>query len=928
MVDAQNKRLFLVDGMSQIYRAYYAIRGLTNSSGLATNAVFGFTMMLRRLIASEKPDYLGVALDSPDRTFRHDAFESYKATRGQMPDDLVAQLPYLHRVCDVLRVPITREPGFEADDIIGTYACQAPALGIDVVIVTNDKDMCQLVNDHVKILRTERSGELRWMDAAAVEEKLGVRPDQVVDLLGLWGDASDNIPGAPGVGEKGAKQIIQQYGSIENAIEHADEIARKTYRESLKNNTDIIRQSRELARIKCDMPIKLDMDALRYEEPDRQGAYELFAELEFSQLTREFADAATHDSVATVAARKPGQARYSRITTSRELERFINSLWSLDRFAISIAERKEAVYGLAISTAQMNAVLIDFEKFEAGADPLGMVKEALENGLIRKSVHDWKGALTLLDAYVCGRNHLGEGDEKNSDPEKNTGPGKRVGKKARADKKRGEGCIQDFTPIVRIEGVEDDTMLAAYLLDPNRTNYRILEIAREQLGLEMADEVEGFDQTDARALQTADLTFHIADVLRAKIEAADLEKVYTEIELPLVEILFEMERIGVRIDTAALEKAGGEMEKELARLTAQIYELAGQEFNINSTVQLGEIFEKLNFEVGRKTKTGRISTSIDVLEELAAKYELPRLIIEYRELAKLKSTYVDALPRLINPRTGRVHTTLNQAVTATGRLSSTNPNLQNIPIRKELGRRIRAAFVPSPGYVLMSADYSQIELRLFAHITGDRVMTEAFNNGEDIHARTARAVFGAKTKQEEAEARRLAKIVNFAIAYDVGPFGLAQRTGLTRAEAKRAIETYYQTYTGVRRYMEETPAEVRETGIVRTVFGRIRPIPDLNNRNHNLRARAEREAINAPLQGTAADLVKMAMIRVYNRLRREQSGARMILQVHDELLLEVPENEVERAREIVRAEMENVYELAVPLVVDIGVGPNWMEAKP
>ncbi|HET8676282.1 MAG TPA: DNA polymerase I [Blastocatellia bacterium] len=920
MADAQNKRLFIIDGMSQIYRAYYAIRGLTNSSGLATNAVYGFTMMLRRLIAAEKPDYLGVALDSPEKTFRHDAFESYKATRGEMPDDLVAQLPYLKRVCDVLRVPITREPGFEADDIIGTYACQAPSLGIDVVIVTNDKDMCQLVNDHVKILRTERSGELRWMDSRAVEEKLGVRPEQVVDLLGLWGDASDNIPGAPGVGEKGAKQIIQQYGSIENAIAHADEIPRKTYRESLQNNADIIRQSRELARIKCDMPIALDLEALVYEEPDRRAAYELFSELEFSQLTREFADAASHDAVATVAARKPGSARYWRITTRSELERFLNSLWSLDRFAISIAERKGALYGLAISTAQMNAVLVDFEKFEEGAQPLQMIKEALENGLIRKSIHDWKGALTLLDAYVCEREPAAAAPAKKR--------GKKSDDKKSDDKKSDEGCIQDFKPAIRIEGVEDDTMLAAYLLDPNRTNYRILEIAREQLGLEMAETVEGFDQTDARALQSADLTFHIADVLRAKIEAADLERVYTEIEMPLVEILFEMERIGVRIDTAALEKAGREMEKELTRLTAKIYELAGQEFNINSTVQLGEVFEKLNFEVGRKTKTGRISTSIDVLEELAAKYELPRLIIEYRELAKLKSTYVDALPKLINPRTGRVHTTLNQAVTATGRLSSTNPNLQNIPIRSELGRRIRAAFVPSPGYLLMSADYSQIELRLFAHITGDRVMTEAFNNGEDIHARTARAVFGAKTKEEEAESRRLAKVVNFAIAYDVGPFGLAQRTGLTRAEAKRAIENYYQTYTGVRRYMEETPAGVRETGVVRTVFGRIRPIPDINNRNHNLRARAEREAINAPLQGTAADLVKMAMIRVYNRLRREQLGARMILQVHDELLLEVPENEVERTREIVRTEMETVYELAVPLVVDIGVGRNWMEAKP
>ena len=908
MAQTTRKRLFLIDGMSQIYRAYYAIRGLTNSHGVATNAIYGFTMMLRRLIANEKPDYLGVALDSPERTFRHDSFEAYKATRGAMPDDLVVQLPYIFRVCEALRVPITRAPGFEADDIIGTFACQSERAGLDVVIVTNDKDMCQLVTDHVKLLRAGRDGSLALMDAEGVKEKLGVRPDQVVDLLGLWGDQSDNIPGAPGVGEKGAQQIINQYGTLDEALAHANEISRKTYRESLLNNRELILQSRELARIHCEMPIKLDLDALIYEEPDRRAAYELFSELEFSQLTREFADAASPDAVQAVTARKPGKPRYTRITEAAELERFIKSLWALDRFAVSMAERKGELYGIAISTAQMNAALIDLEKFEAGPDPMPLIKEMLENGLVRKSVHDWKGALTLLDRYVCGREAV--------EPAK------------RPAKKKDEGCIRDFKPAIRIEGVEDDTMLAAYLLDPNRTNYRVLEIAREQLGLELAETVEGFDADDSRALQTADLTFHLADVLRAKLEAAGLERVYLDIELPLVEILFEMERIGVRVDTAALEKAGAEMELEIARLTSEIYKLAGQEFNINSTVQLGEVLEKLNFDVGRKTKTGRISTSADVLEELAAKYELPRLILEYREIAKLKSTYVDALPKLINPRTGRVHTTLNQAVTSTGRLSSTNPNLQNIPIRKESGRRIRAAFVASPGYVLMSADYSQIELRLFAHLTSDPVMTEAFNKGEDIHARTARAVFGAKTKQQEAESRRLAKIVNFAIAYDVGPFGLAARTGLSRAEAKKAIEDYYETYTGVRRYMEKTPEEVRETGLVRTVFGRIRPIPDINNRNHNLRARAEREAINAPLQGTAADLVKMAMIRVHERLNRERLGARMILQVHDELLIEVPKAEVERARKVVREEMESVYPLAVPLVVDIGIGQNWMEAKP
>ncbi|HXU07431.1 MAG TPA: DNA polymerase, partial [Blastocatellia bacterium] len=451
---------------------------------------------------------------------------------------------------------------------------------------------------------------------------------------------------------------------------------------------------------------------------------------------------------------------------------------------------------------------------------------------------------------------------------------------------------------------------------------------REFLGLEMAETIDGFDAESARALQTADLTIQLAPVLRDKITEALLDRVYREIELPLVEILFDMERIGVRIDLKALDKAGREMEKELARLTEEIYNLAGEEFNINSPAQLGDVFEKLNFDVGRKTKTGKISTSADVLEELATKYELPQKIIEYREIAKLKNTYVDALPKLIDRRTGRVHTTLNQAVSATGRLSSANPNLQNIPIRSELGRRIRAAFVASPGYKLMSADYSQIELRVFAHVTADPAMTEAFKHGEDIHARVARDVFGAKTKQEESDARRLAKIVNFAIPYVIGPFGLAQRTGLTRAQAKKVIEDYYRTYTGVRGYMEEIPRQVRESGVVKTIFGRIRPIPDINNRSHALRARAEREAINAPIQGTAADLVKIAMIRVHERLLSEKLGARMMLQVHDELLLEVPENEIERTTEVVRAEMESVHALAVPLVVDVGIGNNWMEAKP
>lgn len=901
MAPKARKRLYLVDGMSQIYRAYYAIRGLSTSNGLPTNAIFGFTNMIRRVINAEKPDYLGVVFDTPEPTFRHQAYEKYKATRIAMPDDLSVQIPYIERVCEVLRVPIERLPGYEADDIIGTFTKQGVEHGLDVVIVTNDKDMAQLVNDHVTLLRADRFGNTYVMDAAVVQEKMGVRPDQVVDLLGLMGDSIDNIPGAPGVGEKGAQQIIQQFGSIDEAIAHAAELSRKTYRESLQNNVDQIRQSRELVTIDCNVPVNLDLKSLIFEEPDRPAARELFTELEFSQILKDYAGPSSTKEPPAIL--KPAKRGYFVVGTQPELEKLIESLWECDSIAIAVAERKGSVYGLTVSSAEGEAYLIDFEKLGPSVDALAALKELLENPIVSKSLHDWKGALTLLESYMEQQRQPALGQE-------------------------GDGCVFDFQPLIKIEGVEDDTMLEAYLIDPNRSNYRLPEVAREHLGIMVEEQVDGFSPDDSRALLAADLTHQLSSRLRDKISELELESIYRDIEIPLVKILFDMEQIGVRIDIVQLDAAAREIERELTRLTGVIYEQAGEQFNINSTVQLGDIFEKLNFEVGRKTKTGRVATSADVLEELAAKYELPRLIMEYREIAKLKNTYCDALPKMISRRSGRIHTTLSQAIAATGRLSSTNPNLQNIPIRSEMGRRIRAAFVSSPGHKLMSADYSQIELRIFAHITGDPVMTDAFNKGEDIHARTARAVFGAKTKQEENEFRRVAKIVNFAIAYKIGPFGLAQRTSLSRAEAKAVIENYYNTYTGVKRYMEDTPVLVRKSGLVRTIFGRIRPIPDINNKNHNLRARAEREAINAPIQGTAADLVKMAMIKVHQRLRSEKLGARMILQVHDELLLEVPEKEIDRTTEVVKYEMENVHKLAVPLVVDVGIGNNWMEAKP
>jgi DNA polymerase I len=891
------QRLFLVDGMSNVFRAYHAIRGLSNSRGVATNAVFGFTMTLRKLITQYQPDYIGMVLDSKERVFRKDRYEDYKANRPDMPDDLAAQMPYILRVCEAFRVPVIMSPGFEADDIIGTLAQKAVAEGLQAVIVSSDKDLCQLVRDpDIVVLRFGKEGET-WYDEAGVKARLGVAPSQVADLLGLMGDTSDNIPGAPGIGEKGAAQLIEQFGSIEGALAGWEEVKKKTYRESLRDHAAQIRLSRELATIHTDVPVELDVKALELEPPDHKLAYELFSELEFGQLTREFADAAKLATPRAGAA-TVGTVVYKRLSTVAELEKLAKAMLARDRFAFAFAEAKttkaeagnlfgerQKLIGVAFSTARGQADYFDLENADDREAAVKVLRELFDNGFLEKAVHDLKRAMHT--GAECG---------------------------------------------IVIENVVDDTLLQAYLLDPERTKYELPDLAREHLNVEAAPAPEGASTADLAAHHTlvaADLTGQLADALNARVTAEKLDHVYLDIELPLVPLLYEMERAGFRVDTGVLKELAVEMQREMEKLAGKIYELAGQEFNINSPAQLGEVFEKLNFDVSRRTSTGKISTSRDVLEELAARYELPRLIIEYRELAKLKGTYVDSFPNLISPADGRIHTTLNQTATATGRLSSTEPNLQNIPIRTEIGRRIRRAFIPADGCVILAADYSQIELRLLAHITQDPVMLEAFRNGEDIHARTAREVFGAQTAAEMKEKRRLAKIVNFAIAYVVGPFGLAQRTTLTRAEAKKAIEDYYQTYVGVRRFMEETPDKVREAnGEVRSIFGRKRVIPDISNKNHNLRARAEREAINMPMQGTAADIVKLAMLKVAAAIKREKLKARMILQVHDELVFEVPEKEAERAGKIVKEAMERAVTLDVPLEVETGAGANWMDAKP
>jgi len=899
------ERVFLIDSFSHIFRAFFAPMGartepLTNSRGQVTQAVFVFTNMLRKLLADERPHYITAVFESGVPTFRHELSATYKSNRAEMPEELHSQIPYIIRVCEAYNVPILNAPGFEADDVIGTLALQAAERGLQAVIVSNDKDMTQLVSDPLvvcmrnnsqNVKRKEPVPPVEWCDESWVENKFGVPPRQIVDLLGLMGDSVDNIPGAPGIGAKGAVQIVKQFGSIESALERWEEVKHKTYRESLRDNRALILQSKELATIKTDVNITLDLDRLRCKAPDRAAAYKLFRELEFQNLMREFADAASE--VDTGAAVK----NYRQIKTVSELEALTRKLWDVEHWAFSLADSTPAgagqqtsvreekpPTGLAISYAPHTSHFVNFEEFEGGPGAaVSGLRDVLSNGLLSKSVHDLKRAIALLTA---------------------------VG--------------------VEVEGVEDDTLLAAYLLDPVRSRYDLGDLAREALNIEEGwtePPGEGWTPEHWRAAEAADLTAQVADVLHSRVLEQGLEAIYNEIEIPIAPLLYRIERAGLRVDTSVLGELSALFGAELEKLTEQIYKVAGREFKINSPKQVGEVLEELNISTGRKTATGQVSTSRAVLDELAAQgFELPRLLIEFRELDKLKATYTDALPALV-ASDGRIHSQLNQTVTATGRLSSSEPNLQNIPIRTELGRRIRRAFIPDAGNVFVAADYSQLELRLLAHITQDAQMLDAFQKGEDIHERTARLVFGARTKAELKEKRRFAKIVNFAIAYAVEPFGLSQRVGISRKEAKQVIEDYYRTYAGVRRFMEEVPEQTRETGVVRSIYGRIRPIPAISDRNGNVRARAEREAINMPIQGTASDIVKIAMLKVEEALRSAGLKAQTVMQVHDELLVEAPKREAKQVADILKREMESAVELDAPLEVEVGTGDNWMDVK-
>ncbi len=898
------KRVFLIDSMSHIFRAFFAPMGmrqepLRNSKGEVTQAVFVFTNMLRKLLNDEKPDYIAAVFDSPEKTFRHDSYAEYKANRAEMPEDLSAQLPFIIRVCEAFNIPILRYPGFEADDIIGTLAQKVAAEKMQAVIVSNDKDLCQLVRDPNIICMRQNSQNVKrkvavppieYCDEAWVENKFGVPPHKIIDLLGLMGDAIDNIPGAPGIGEKGALKLVLEFGSAEEAMQNADKVTHKTYRESLLNNQEIIRQSLELATIHTTMDIPLELDKLKHREPNRNLAYALFRELEFTALTREFADSMPLFSGLDDESTAPTTRNYALINTREDLDKLIRRLWETEHWSFEVdasnSPAKASSFdklppvGVAIATAAGASYYVDLENFTDGKESaIETLRDILSNGFLEKVTYDLKGNLAALH---------------------------KIG----------------ITP----EAVSDDVCIASYLIDSTRKN-DLNTLSQINLGADSVFDIpEGWTESQYRTAERADFIVQLAPMFRKKIKDDELEMIYNDIEMPMISLLYKIEMNGMKVDVYALRGFSDFVSTELEGLREKIFAVSNREFNINSPKQVGEILQELNIATGKKTATGQISTSKDILTELAQTYEIAQFIIDYRELDKLKATYSDALPTQI-ASDGRIHGKLNQTVAATGRLSSTDPNLQNIPNRTELGQQIRRAFIPEAGKKLISADYSQLELRLLAQVTRDERMLEAFKNGEDIHAQTAELVFGAKTPEELKEKRRLAKIVNFAIAYAVEAFGLSQRVGLTRAEAKKVIEDYYETYKGVKKFMDDTPAIAREQGYITSLYGRRRYFPSINDRNFNLRTRAEREAINMPLQGTASDIVKIAMLKVDEALTREKLETKMIMQVHDELLFESPESEVEKATEIIKKAMESAVELDVPLTVEIGAGANWMSAK-
>lgn len=887
-------KFLLLDGNSFCYRAFYAIRELRNSKGEPTNAVYGFITMLEKLLKEFEPDGAAVVFDMKGPTFRHEKFEDYKVHRTPMPDDLVFQMPIIREAVEAMNVAVYGLEGYEADDVLATLAQKLEKEGHEAFIVTGDKDLLQLVTKKIKVINPQKDNFV--YDVDAVKARYGVGPEGVVEIMALMGDAVDNIPGVPGIGDKTASKLIQQYKTVKNLYKHIDDLPANKMRESLVKHKAEAEMSHELATAHCDVPIKFKPADLVRREPQTDKLIELYKRLEFRTLLKNAGGETKHEvddslKYALVNDKKAFDALVEKLAAQKE--------WSFDFETTGVDALRAEPLGISFSWKDKEAYYVAFrtaeEKFLSAKDALEKLKPLFENPKIKKIGQNIKYEAMVLERFG-----------------------------------------------IRLKGIAFDTMVASYLLNTSKPNHNLDDIAMEHLQVRITDfkELIGTGKTAIRpdqipldklykyGCQDSDVTRRIAKILGPKLEDKEQTKLFEDIEIPLISVLADIESAGVAIDTKFLAKLSAEMEDELGRLTKAIHKTAGQEFNISSPKQLGEIlFDKLGLPVVKKTKTGA-STDSEVLEKLAEVHPLPKDILKFRELSKLKGTYVDALPELVNPDTGRVHTSFNQTVTATGRLSSSDPNLQNIPVRTEEGRRIRRAFTAGEkGSELVSADYSQIELRILAHVSEDKNLIEAFNSGADIHRYTAALIFNVTQDEVTDSMRYSAKTVNFGVLYGMGPFSLAKQLDITQDAAKDFIKAYFDRYPRVKRYLDETLEFARKHGFVETVFKRRRYIPEIASKDGRFRSFAERTATNAPLQGTASDVIKIAMNAIAAKLREEKFKSKMILQVHDELLFDGPKAEQAKLVKLVRQEMEGAVKFKVPMDVSIAAGPNWLEME-
>ena len=929
--------LYLIDGYALIYRAFYAMiaRPLTTRRGENTSAAWGVTNFLIRLLETRRPDYLAWVHDVGE-SFRHQTYPAYKATREKLTDELQQEfdrsVERIEAILEAFRVPVVGVEGYEADDVIGTLATTAAARGLQAVIVSGDKDFYQLIGPGIALLNPGRGGpaavEEQWVDQSNASARLGVPPERVIDYLALVGDSSDNIPGVKGVGEKTALELLKTLGDLDAILAGADRIPGKRAREAVQQHAELARLSRDLVTIRRDVPLPLDLEALRLRPPEVPRLTELFTELEFRSLIPKLGSL---EGVGAGGPAPTGQ-RLAAVTAPPAPTALIVEPTIVD----------DPVALPAMVAACRGAALLALDTATSSLDP--MRAELVGLSLAAAPGRSWY----LPFAHVAPDGELAGGAQPRNLPALASdalAPLRALLADASVPK-AGHNIKYDWLVLrragVELAGVAYDSMLASFVLDPGRRSHAIDDLARERLSLQVQTYADvagrGRSERPFAAVPLADAARHacgdsetvlrLREAFRPELEDHQLLGLLEQVEVPLIAVLVEMEWRGVRVDLERLREISRQFSLELAELEGAIYRAAGTEFNINSTPQLRHVlFEKHQLPVLKKTKTGA-STDYDVLEQLAAMgHEVPRLLIEYRELSKLKSTYIDALPGFINPRTGRIHTSYNQAGAATGRLSSSDPNLQNIPVRTPRGEAIRRAFVAAPGWLLLTADYSQIELRLLAHLSGDPAFVRAFAEGGDIHRQTAAIIFAVPQEQVTPEMRARAKTINFATIYGQGPFALARQLGITQEQAKEFIAQYFARFAGVRAWLDRTVAEARQRGYVETLFGRRRYIPELQDKNFNIRAFGERTATNSPLQGSAADLIKMAMIRIAAALRADGLRTRMVLQVHDELVFEVPEAEQGTAKQLVKRHMEAAATLRVPLVVSLGVGKNWVEAK-